>query len=352
MCLPFGNQLYPNVEGEVEPMADYTLFVGGDVSAQTVSIAWGTEASAISAAVSFDQTEPGYSAIVARLRRLKHDPARTLVVLEATGTYWMRLAYRLHEAGFVVSVINPAQAHYFAQAQLRRAKTDALDAQLLAQVACTLRPAPWTPPPPIYDVLYQCLTQRDAFVAMRTQERNRLHAVRRRQTPHDPVVARLEDHIAYLSHHIDTLDRDIRQHLAAHPDWAATARRLQTIQGIGPVTAAWLLVATLNFTTCHSPDQLTAFAGLAPHPRQSGTSLTRHRAVGHGGHARLRSALYLAAVSAIRANPVLRRFYRHLLDQGKLKKVALCAVARKLLHIAWAVATKQRVFDPAWAFAA
>lgn len=332
-------------------MTNYTLFVGGDVSARSVSLAWGTDEVSIGPAVTEAQSEEGYDKVVQRLRRERHDPAHTLVVLEATGTYWMRLAYRLHEAGFVVAVINPAQAHYFAQAQLRRAKTDALDAQLLAQVACVLQPAAWTPPPTVYEPLYQCLTQRDALVAMRTQERNRLHALQRRQTPYAPVVSRLQDHIAYLTQHIDTLEREIDQHLATQPEWAATARRLRTIPGIGPITAAWLLVATLNFTTCHSPEQLTAFAGLAPHPRQSGTSLNRHRSVGHGGHARLRSALYMAAVSAIRANPLLRRFYYHLLDQGKLKKVALCAVARKLLRIAWAVATKQRTFDLAVACA-
>jgi hypothetical protein len=123
--------------------------------------------------------------------------------MEATGTYWMRLAYTLHEAGFVVSVVNPVQAHRLAQAQLRRAKTDAIDARLLMELGFKLEPTPWTPPPPLYDALYQRLRQRDAFLEMRTQERNRLHALRQWPDAQRAVVERYQAHLAFLTEQID-----------------------------------------------------------------------------------------------------------------------------------------------------
>ena len=112
------------------------------------------------------------------------------------------------------------------------------------------------------------------------------------------------------------------------------------------MTAAWLLTATLNFTSCATAEQAAPYAGLVPHPRYSGTNRHRHTGVGNGGHPRLRIALYMATLSAAQHNPVVRAFYRRLLEKGKPPKVARCAAARKLLHIAWAVVTKQQIFNP------
>ena len=128
--------------------------------------------------------------------------------------------------------------------------------------------------------------------------------------------------------------------------FVTAAARLETIPGVGVLTAAWLLVTTLNFTSCATPDEATAYAGLAPHPYQSGTSVRGRPAIGHTGNGRLRKALYLATLSAAQYNPVIKEFYDRLRAAGKPPKVARCAAARKLLHIAWAVATKGQSFDP------
>ena len=109
-----------------------------------------------------------------------------------------------------------------------------------------------------------------------------------------------------------------------------------------------ILTATLNFTSCATAEQAAAYAGLVSHPRYSGTNQHRHTGVGNGGHARLRTALYMATLSAAQHNPVVRTFYRRLLEHGKPRKVARCAAARKLLHIAWAVVTKHQFFDPTY----
>ncbi len=118
--------------------------------------------------------------------------------------------------------------------------------------------------------------------------------------------------------------------------------------GIGEITAAWLLVTTLKFTLCDTPEAVTGYAGLAPNERQSGTSVRGRTAIGHLGNGRLRRALYMATLSAAQYNPVIKTFYDRLRAAGKPMKVARCAAARKLLHIAWAVVTKERNFDPAY----
>jgi transposase len=122
--------------------------------------------------------------------------------------------------------------------------------------------------------------------------------------------------------------------------------RLQSIPGVGLLTAAWLVVETLNFTLTPTPEAATAYAGLAPQVRQSGTSVRRRAQLGHRGNRRLRTALYMATLSGARYNPVLKSFYERLRAAGKPPKVVRCAVARKLLHIAWAVVTKQQEFRP------
>lgn len=272
-------------------MSDYTLFVGIDIAAASATVAYASARDAIAAPFTIQQTPAGFATLQARLAATGHTPTQTLVVMEATGTYWMRLAVALHAAGFSVSVINPRQARHFAATRLRHAKTDPLDAVLLTELAILLQPAPWTPPVAQYEQLRQRLARRDDLVHMRTQERNRLHALRQCPviTPH--VQADLEDHLAYL-------DR-----------------------------------------------QLAAYAGLAPLPHQSGRNQPRRDRLSAACHTRLRTALYMATLSATQHNPAIQRFYDRLRARGKPAKVARCAAARKLVHIACAVVTKGVPFD-------
>jgi transposase len=327
-------------------MPIYRLFAGIDISATQAHVAWGYTSDQVQNRLVIDQTPAGIKRLIQHWQDLEIDPTTILVVMEATGTYWMRLALALQQAGFSVSVINPAQAHHFGRAQLHYAKTDPIDAQLLMQLAAILQPALWTPPPTVYYALQQSLSQRDDLIAMRTQEKNRWHALRQQPSIAPNVAERFHQHIAFLDQQITELDREIEVLLSTDSEWSQAAERLQTIPGIGVITTAWILTATLNFSLCQTPEQATSYAGLAPYPRQSGTSLKTHRSLGLGGHARLRSALYMAALPASRFNPVVRDFYLRLVTHGKPKKVALCAVARKLLHLAWTLVTKQRVFDP------
>lgn len=329
-------------------MTPYQLFVGVDIAATTAAVSWRSAEGRPSRPLSFDQKPQGYTALQHQLLATGCAPASILVVLEATGTYWLSLATTLAQAGFAISVINPSQAHAFAKALLKRAKTDAIDAQTLAELGARLQPACWTPPPAIYPELQQRLAQRDALVDLRTQVRNQRHALVQQPVVIASVRARMDSLIQTLTDQITAVEAELASAVKQDDAWAAAAARLQTITGIGLLTACWLLVSTLNFTLCPSPEAVTSYAGLAPHPRQSGTSLRGHAGVGQGGNAHLRRALYLATLSATQHHPVIQACYDRLRRAGKPAKLARCAAARKLLHIAWALVTKERDFDPSY----
>ncbi len=228
---------------------------------------------------------------------------------------------------------------------LQRAKTDAIDARTLARLAATLHPAPWTPPA-IYTELQQRLAERDTLIGLRQQVRNQRHALVQLPVVVPAVRARMEELIATFDAQITAIEREITQVLPQDAGWAASAALLMSIAGVGLLTAAWLLVTTLNFTIGATPEAVTAYAGLAPVPKESGTSVRGRGAIGHGGNKRLRTALYMATLSATRYNPLIKAFYDRLRAAGKPTKVARCAAARKLLHLAWAVVRKGQAFDP------
>jgi transposase len=331
-------------------MADtYRLFVGIDIAAATATVSWQVPGRSPSTAITIDQTPEGYRVLHGRLGKLGPSPTCTLVVMEASSPYWASLATFLVRHGYVVSVINPYQAHHFAKALLKRAKTDAIDAQTLAQLALLLQPSPWTPPPALYEELYQRLAQRDALLGMQNQVRNQRHALIQGPVIIASVRERLDALDEQLTQQITTIDQELLMLLAEatvqQHEWARTITCLQTIPGIGLVTALWMVVSTLNFTICTSAEQLASYAGLAPMPHQSGTSVKKYAQIGHSGNSRLRTAVYLATLSGARYNPLLKAFYDRLLQAGKPKKVARCAVARKLLHLAWAIGTNHRQFD-------
>jgi len=328
------------------PPTRYHLFVGVDIAAHTCTTVWMTPGATPCRPVTLDQTPQGFAALQARLLAVGHAAADILVVLEATGSYWVALATTLAHASFAVAVINPDQAHNFAKALLQRAKTDAIDARTLARLAATLQPAPWTPPPAIYTELQQRLAERDTLIGLRQQVRNQRHALVQLPVVVPAVRARMEELIATFDAQITAIEREITQVLPQDAGWAASAALLMSIAGVGLLTAAWLLVTTLNVTIGATPAAVTAYAGLAPVPKESGTSVRGRGAIGHGGNKRLRTALYRATLSATRDNPLIKAFYDRLRAAGKPTKVARCAAARKLLHLAWAVVRKGQVFDP------
>lgn len=307
--------------------------------------------------VTHPQQPAGYAALQRQLAATRIPPAATLVVLEATGSYWVALAVTFHTVGYRVSVVNPLQAHHCAKAPLRRAKTDPLDAQNLAQLAAALQPESWTPPPAVDHAVRQRLTARDALVTMRQQTRHQRHALMQWPVVVASVREQRDAVIALLDARIADLEGEIAAVLQAS-DWAASLACLTSALGSGVLTAAWLLVSTMHFPLCATPEAATAYAGLAPMPHTSGTSGHGQARIGHAGQGRLRTALYMATRAAVRYNPALKAFDTRLRAAGKPSKVARCAAARKLLHLAWALVTKRqryqlnhRTLDPALAAA-
>jgi transposase len=187
---------------------------------------------------------------------------------------------------------------------------------------------------------------RDTFVQMKVQADNLHKSFLRLPRVVPAVAARLEGQSLWVESEIRAIERELVAFTKQDDPWAIAARRVMTIRGIGLLTARRIIVTTRCFENCDTPDQAASYAGLVPFARTSGTSLRERQAGKHGGNRLLRLALYQAAGSAIRFNTGLRVFYDRLRAAGKPAKLARCAVARKLLHIAWAVVTKKRDYDP------
>jgi transposase len=260
--------------------------------------------------------------------------------LEATGTYGEALALWLHEAGHVVSVVNPSVIHASARTQLARSKTDRLDAELIARFTASHQPAPWTPPAVEIRQLQALVRRLDALQGMRTQELNRLAAG---VTVAD-VRASIETVIASLDAQIAHVHQLIRDHLDRHPGLRAQRELLTTIPGIGEATAA-VLIAELFDKRYASARQAAAFAGLVPRLVESGTLRGRSR-LSKIGPGRLRKALYMPAMTALRWNPTIRAVRARLHAAGKPPMVIIGAAMRKLIHLAYGVLKSGRAYEP------
>jgi transposase len=268
--------------------------------------------------------EEGIATLVARLRALHP----TLVVLEATGGRELPVAAALATAGLAAAVVNPRQVRDFARAVGQLAKTDALDAHLLARFAEVVQPAPRPLPDAHAQELSALLARRRQLIGLRTAERQRLDTAL-------PAVRRhIERHIAFLEHELADLDRHVHDVVRASPLWRAQEDLLRSVPGIGPTTALTLLAEVPELGQLDRK-AIAALIGVAPLNCESGTR--RGRRIVWGGRARVRAVLSMAALVATRHNPTIRAFYERLCAAGKPKKVALTACMHKLLLIANAI---------------
>jgi transposase len=297
-------------------MSPSPLFVGLDVAKTHLDVAIRPSG----ATARFAYTDAGLTALLAWLA----PQAPTLVVLEATGGYEAAVAAVLAVAGVPVAIVNPRQVRDFARATGRLAKTDALDAQVLAHFAEAVRPAPRPLPDEAQQALAALVTRRRQLVEMLTTERNRLPLAQGR------IRRDLQTHIHFLEQRLKAANDDLQQYLRESPVWRAAEQLLRSVPGIGPTTTV-VLLAELPELGHLTPRALAALVGVAPLNRDSGTR-QGHRTI-WGGRAAVRGALYMATLVATRHNPVIKAFYRRLRDAGKPAKVALVAAMRKLLTI-------------------
>ncbi|MEK7762356.1 MAG: IS110 family transposase [Nitrospirota bacterium] len=291
------------------------VFVGIDASQSRLDIA-------VRPSTSF--TIPHAAAAIAALVQQLCTLRPTLIVLEATGGMEIPLTSALATAGLPVVVVNPRQVRDFAKASGRLAKTDALDAQTLAQFAEVMRPQPR----PLPDVAARALTalvaRRRQLVEMLTAENNRLLSAS------SPIRKRVRTHIAWLERELEHTNTELSEAIRQNPLWREKDELLQSVSGGGPGLTSTLLAGLPELGTLPHK-QTAALVGVAPLNRDSGT--LRGRRTVWGGRAQIRAVLYMGAIVAARFNPVIRAFYQRLQRVGKAKKVALTACMRKLLTI-------------------
>jgi transposase len=304
-----------------------TKFVGIDVSKLTLDF----DCLPVSAAQQFANDSVGIAALVALLQ----DSGAERIVIEATGGYETATATALAVAKLPVVVVNPRQVRDFAKAMGHFAKTDKLDAKVLALFGERMKPALRALPDEAQRALADVQNRRLQLVAMRAQEKARLATV--------PAVARkdVEQHIAWLGKRIAKLETDLGDRLKKSPVWCHKAALLESTPGVGEVTTFSLLADLPELGTLNR-QKISALVGVAPFPDDSGKRQGKRYI--RGGRAEVRCALYMATLSAIKHNPPIKAMYERLIAAGKPFKLAMTACMRKLLTILNALIKK----DQAW----
>jgi len=294
-----------------------TTYVGMDVSKATLDVAiLPTREHFV---VSND--EAGIDELLGKLARVSD----ALVVLEASGGFERPAVAALAASGVALFVVNPRQARDFAKATGKLAKTDRIDAFVLAHFAEAIRPTPRAIPDAEAREFQAILARRRRIIGMVTAEKNRLGA-----SASKAVRGRIEAHVRWLEKELSRTDRDLDETVENSPTLKENEALLRSVPGVGPVLCRTLL-AELPELGSLSPRELSALVGVAPLARDSGT--LRGRRTVWGGRARVREALYMGALIASRFNPAIKEFYERLVEAGKPKKVALVACMRKLLVI-------------------
>jgi len=312
--------------------ADRPFVVGVDIAKDAVEVAFGADGPTRSVPNRADDL----AALVLEIKAVNPQ----VVVMEATGGYHLELAALLGGAGVPLHIVNPAQARSFARAVGLRAKTDRVDARLLARMGADLRLAPVALPSEDVRRLDALVTRRRQLIAMRVAEENRLSV--------SPAALRkgIQKHVAWLAAEVADVDGLIARFIDDRPEWKLKDELLQSIPGIGPVVSRTLLSGLPELGTLNRK-QVGALVGLAPFARDSGKWSGRRFVT--GGRIEVRNKLYMAAMAVTKGRSSLAAMYRRLVAAGKNKKAALIAVARKLATLANAVLQHQRRYDPAYA---
>jgi transposase len=293
----------------------------------------------------FAKSTKGFAELSAWLA--KQGVSQVWACLEATGSYSDVLANYLYQAGHQVSLVNPARIKAYGQSQLQRTKNDRADADLIVRFLHDTRPPLWTPPPPEQRQLQALVRHLDDLIETRQQLHNRLT-----DGPQvEAVLGSLRQVIAQLEAQIKQIEEQIRQHLDNHPDLKQAHDLLVSIKGLGSRTATVLLGEIERLRQYRHSEEAVAYAGLNPKERQSGTSIKGKTCLSKIGNARVRKALYLPAINAIKYNSIIKRLAERLEKRGLCKMAIIGAAMRKLLQLAFGVLKTGKPFDEKHALA-
>jgi transposase len=312
----------------LEDVMETKVFVGVDVSKDSLDVAIGPQKDIIT----FANDQKGADALVKRLSRI--DPQ--LTVVESTGGYELLATSSLAEAGLPVVIVNPRQVRNFAKATGILAKTDAIDARVIAHFAEAVKPDVRQLKDRATSELTALVTRRRQIIEMIVAENNRLKLSNKRNKKD------IKDHIRWLKKRLDKIESDIGKMIQSSPIWRCKDDILQSVPGIGPITSA-SLICDLPELGVLSRKKIAMLAGLAPLNCDSGKFKGRRRI--WGGRASVRSGLYMATLAAIRCNPAIKGFYQRLTAAGKCHKVAATACMRKLLIIVNAMLRDQTLWQ-------
>ncbi|MFC2022965.1 IS110 family transposase [Chloroflexota bacterium] len=297
-------------------MTEEKVYVGVDVAKSTLDVA----VTDSEEARQFANNDKGISQAVSYIAGLKP----TIIILEATGNLEMPLAAALQADCLPVAVINPRQVRDFARATGVLAKTDTIDARIIALFGARVKPQIRPLPDKKARDMRSLLTRRRQLVEMLTAEHNRLVQA------NDGIRPCIESHIKWLEEALTDINDDLEHRIKCSPSWLEKDSLLKSVPGVGKVVSSTLLIELPELGKLNRR-KIAALVGVAPLNRDSGTM--RGRRTVWGGRARLRASLYMAALVASRRNPIIAAFYQRLLDAGKAKKVALVACMRKLITI-------------------
>jgi transposase len=291
-------------------------YVGVDVSKNTLDVAVNDD----NRHWSFRNSPSGIEKAIETIKKFKPE----LVVLEATGSYEIPFAAAAGIAGMPVVVANPRQIRDFAKSTGTLAKTDEIDAKVMAHFGEAIKPTPRVMPDEMTREFGELVARRRQIIGMITAEKNRLeHAIK-------AVRQNIQSHIEYLEKDLADIDKDLKQKVQDSPLWREKDKLLQSVPGVGPNLSA-TIIAELPELGCMNRKQIAALVGVAPLNRDSGT--LHGRRTSWGGRRQVRNVFYMATLAASRHNPIIKAFYIRLLSSGKAKKVALTACMRKLLTI-------------------
>lgn len=262
--------------------------------------------------------------------------------MEATGKYTEGLATFLHDRGFLVSIVNPAQIKGFASSELARTKTDKADAKLIARFCLRIQPGLWQPEPLHVRRLKALQRRFDDVQSIILQEENR------KESADTQMHASYDSSIEFHKNQLRELERDIQSHIDDDPDLKEKKALLETIPGVSERTATKSLLFLSNPEKFSKARQVSAFLGLNPKERQSGTSVRGKNRISKMGDAQLRKVFYMPAMAAIRYNPSIKAFAERLKSRGKSGKVIVVAAMKKLVHIIYGVLKHKQPYSAQW----
>jgi len=315
-------------------------FVGIDVAAKTFDVVVRINGKA-NKVEQFSQTPDGHASAVRQLKKL----APELIVMEATGIYYLDLAVALAKANLPVSVINPKSFHHFAALKLNGNKTDAVDAALLAEFAQCMSPRLWQAPSDELLGLRDIGRQLNRLTASRTQAKNRLHALTSKSTTLLMLIEDEQEGIEQLERRIKRLTNAALALIAGNAILAAHFSHITAAKGIGETSAIAILAELCVLPSTMKAPQISRYAGLDVRQTTSGSSIKKPARLSKAGNVYLRAALYMPAMSAVRHDVRAKAFYEALTGRGKKKIQAQCAVMRKYLTGIWACMQAKTVFD-------